>query len=138
MVHCHFEIAKGKYKGKWYKNSDGVYCLYNSIKFYDAFFMDGVELIDISSDVKAKFVYAENKQNEIETLKKQIVTLNEQITVLNSQLAEKDRLVEEKETEIDNLVIQADQLKSDKESLQFTIDNYKHIMKQITQLTQSM
>lgn len=30
--HCHFELGKGNYVGTWYKNSDGVYMLYNAVK----------------------------------------------------------------------------------------------------------
>jgi len=30
--HCHLEIAKGEYVGTWYKNSNGVYMLYNAVK----------------------------------------------------------------------------------------------------------
>lgn len=30
--HCHMEIGKGEYAGTWYKNSDGVYMLYNAVK----------------------------------------------------------------------------------------------------------
>lgn len=66
-VHCHIEVAKGKYEGKYYKNSYGVYCLYNTCKFYDAFFMDDVELVNYSdpnderwaafNEAKAKFKY---------------------------------------------------------------------------------
>jgi hypothetical protein len=30
--HCHMEIGKGSYAGTWYKNSDGVYMIYNAVK----------------------------------------------------------------------------------------------------------
>lgn len=30
--HCHLEVGKGEYVGTWYKNSNGVYMLYNAVK----------------------------------------------------------------------------------------------------------
>ena len=30
--HCHLELGKGEYVGTWYKNSNGVYMLYNAVK----------------------------------------------------------------------------------------------------------
>ena len=84
MVHCHIEIAKGKYEGKWYANKYGVYCLYNSIPFYDAFFMDNVELINVRPDVAAKFKYLE--KCDCEDLKKQIATLTEELVLANKKI----------------------------------------------------
>ena len=75
-VHCHIEVAKGKYKGKYYKNEYGVYCLFNTCKFYEAFFMDNVEIVGYSKsddyrwalldEVKKKFKYiSEEVQEEL-------------------------------------------------------------------------
>lgn len=102
-VHCHIEVAKGKYVGKYYKNSYGVYCLYNTCKFYDAFFMDDVEIVDYSNPnderwadlntAKEKFKYLTNSEEptepteDIEVLKEEIELLSAQIKALESDKA---------------------------------------------------
>lgn len=92
MVHCHIEVAKGKYKGKWYKNDKGVYCLYNSIKFYDAFFMDGVQLINVECD-KFKYLETENLKEVVNDLKSQITQLLSEISVLKQNNADLETLI---------------------------------------------
>lgn len=96
MVHCHLEVAKGQYKGKWYKNSDGVYCLYNSIKFYDAFFMDDVELIKIDKNVIGKFKYLVSKDSEeVKALKSENESLKAEVGKLNKEIAKLITSIEE-------------------------------------------
>ena len=92
MVHCHIEVAKGQYKGKWYKNDKGVYCLYNSIKFYDAFFMDGVQLINVECD-KFKYLETENLKEVVNDLKSQITELQSEISVLKKNNADLENLI---------------------------------------------
>lgn len=92
MVHCHIEVAKGQYKGKWYKNDKGVYCLYNSIKFYDAFFMDGVQLINVECD-KFKYLETENLKEVVNELKSQIAELQSEISVLKKNNADLENLI---------------------------------------------
>lgn len=92
MVHCHIEVAKGQYKGKWYKNDKGVYCLYNSIKFYDAFFMDGVQLINVECD-KFKYLETENLKEVVDNLKSQITELLSEIDVLKKNNSELETLI---------------------------------------------
>ena len=92
MVHCHIEIAKGQYKGKWYKNDKGVYCLYNSIKFYDAFYMDGVQLINVECD-KFKYLETENLKDVVNELKSQITELQSEINVLKKNNADLENLI---------------------------------------------
>lgn len=92
MVHCHIEVAKGTYKGKWYKNDKGVYCLYNSIKFYDAFFMDGVQLINVECD-KFKYLETENLKEVVNELKSQIAELQSEISVLKKNNADLENLI---------------------------------------------
>lgn len=91
-VHCHIEVAKGQYKGKWYKNSEGVYCLYNSIKFYDAFFMDGVQIINVDCD-KFKYLETENLKEVVNELKSQITELLSEINVLKKNNADLETLI---------------------------------------------
>lgn len=93
-VHCHIEVAKGKYGKNWIPNDYNVYCLPNSVKFYDAFFMDGVELVDIKSDVKSKFVYTEPDD-----------TSSDRIKELEAQLEESDKIVKTLNKEVEALGI---------------------------------
>ena len=92
MVHCHIEVAKGQYKGKWYKNDKGVYCLYNSVKFYDAFFMDGVQLINVECD-KFKYLETENLKEVVVDLRSQITELQSEISVLKKNNADLETLI---------------------------------------------
>lgn len=92
MVHCHIEVAKGTYKGKWYKNNKGVYCLYNSVKFYDAFFMDGVQLINVECD-KFKYLETENLKEVVNDLKSQITELQSEIGVLKKNNSDLETLI---------------------------------------------
>lgn len=82
-VHCHIEVAKGKYKGTWYPNNYGVYCLYNSIKFYDAFFMDDVKLIDIPSEIMLLFKY--KNAVSLDSLTARIAELESENKILESE-----------------------------------------------------
>ena len=91
-VHCHIEVAKGQYKGKWYKNSDGVYCLYNSIKFYDAFFMDNVQIINVDCD-KFKYLETENLKEAVKKLQSKITELTSEIDVLKKNNSELETLI---------------------------------------------
>ena len=92
MVHCHIEVAKGQYKGKWYKNDKGVYCLYNSVKFYDAFFMDGVQLINVECD-KFKYLETENLKEVVDDLKSKITELQTEISALKQNNADLEKLI---------------------------------------------
>lgn len=92
MVHCHIEVAKGQYKGKWFKNDKGVYCLYNSIKFYDAFFMDGIQLINVDCD-KFKYLATENLKEVINELNSKITELISEICVLKKNNSELETLI---------------------------------------------
>lgn len=91
-VHCHIEVAKGQYKGKWYKNDKGVYCLYSSIKFYDAFYMDGVQLINVECD-KFKYLETENLKEVNEELKSQITELQSEIEILKKNNTDLEALI---------------------------------------------
>ena len=91
-THCHIEVAKGQYKGKWYKNDKGVYCLYNSIKFYDAFYMDNVQLINVECD-KFKYLETENLKDVVNELKSQITELQSEISVLKKNNADLETLI---------------------------------------------
>ena len=91
-VHCHIEVAKGQYKGKWYKNDKGVYCLYNSIKFYDAFYMDGVQLINVDCD-KFKYLETENLKEVVNELKSKITELQSEISVLKQNNSDLETLI---------------------------------------------
>lgn len=88
-VHCHIEVAKGKFTETWKPNEFNVYCLPNSIKFYDAFYMDDVELLSINKDVMAKFKYLDPSKNPYkEDSSVKIEALEAQVKLLNQQLAE--------------------------------------------------
>ena len=91
-VHCHIEVAKGQYKGKWYKNDKGVYCLYNSIKFYDAFYMDGVQLINVECD-EFKYLETENLKEVVNELKSKITELTSEIDALKKNNADLETLI---------------------------------------------
>lgn len=91
-IHVHLEVAKGQYKGKWYKNDKGVYCLYNSIKFYDAFFMDGVQLINVDCD-KFKYLETENLKDVVNELNSKITELLSEISVLKKNNVDLENLI---------------------------------------------
>ena len=118
-VHCHIEVAKGKYKGKYYKNQYKIYCLYDTCKFYDAFFMDDVEIVPYSKDndarwaslneAKKKFKYLADieEPNEPDTPNEDVDTLREEIELLTAQIealqAEKTKSEEEYAKEVSAL-----------------------------------
>ena len=74
--HVHLEIGKGQFKGKWYKNSEGVYMLYNSEPIYDLIYMDDLDLQDYADpsdyrqelldEAKTHFRYTTDEVEEIE------------------------------------------------------------------------
>ena len=54
--HTHVEFGKGKYQGKWYQNSQGVYVLYNAISFTSATYADDLDFqTPTYADVKARW-----------------------------------------------------------------------------------
>ena len=54
--HVHIEFGKGKYKGTWYQNSQGVYVLYNAIPFTSATYADDLDFqTPTYADVKARW-----------------------------------------------------------------------------------
>lgn len=114
-VHCHIEVAKGKYQGKWFKNKYGVYCLFNTIKFYDAFFMDGTELVGYSKpdderwsllkEATKKFKYLNEPEKpeenpEIDELKKQVAALTSELSEAKEQVTKLKSLLSDNEKEL--------------------------------------
>lgn len=65
--HCHMEIGKDKFVGEWYRNSKGVYMLYNAVKPNEYLF------IDDSINIIKNGGYNWKNVNEINTTKKLIL-----------------------------------------------------------------
>ena len=66
--------------------------MYNSIKFYDAFFMDGVQLINVECD-KFKYLETENLKDVVNELKSKITELQSEISVLKKNNADLETLI---------------------------------------------
>ena len=96
--HNHFEIGLGKYKGTWYKNSDGVYMLYNAVKPHEYLYLKKDYVIKKSGG------YNWTYENEQETAQNYEELYNGVIVSLDDKNAEIDRLNSELEAYKKDLV----------------------------------